>query len=108
MLSLCRSLNSDYGRRLFVTDNKPLPHITLLPYGQETNYIGVDLDGPDVASEIQRVVGVMDSFLNDHPKSSNGFADYSELGPSMTVVPVLTAMADDRKYHILAYFCPRG
>ena len=108
MLSLCRSLHSDYGKRLFVTDKKPLPHITMLPYGQEANYIGIELEGPDAGSETQRVIGIMDSFLNDHPKGNDGFEDYSELGPSMTVVPVLKAMAEEKKYHILAYFCLRG
>ena len=108
MVSLSRSLHSDYGRRLFVTDNKPLPHVVLLPYGREENYIGIDLDGQDVSVEAQRVVGVMDSFLNDYPKTSDGFEDYSELGPSMTVVSVLTAMANEKKYHILGYFCLAG
>lgn len=103
-----RSIDSEYCTRLYITDNKPLPQILLLPYGQENNFIGVDVDGQDLARETERVTGILDSFASDNPRSHGDHLAYSELGPSITDVTLLKALIAEKKHHILAYFCARG
>ena len=80
----------------------------LLPYGREVNFIGIDVDGQDLASETQRVTNIMESILMEHPKGGSGQDDYSEMGPSMTDISVLRQMVKENKYSILGYFCQRG
>lgn len=101
-------LDSNICRRLHVTDRKPLPQIIILPYGRESNFIGLSIDGDDVAMETEHIVSVFDSFSNDHPRSGDGSQDYSLLGPSMTDVHALKTMTDQNSYHVLGYFCLRG
>ena len=93
---------------MYITDSKPLPQILLLPYGQENNFIGLDVDGQDLASETERVTGILDSFASDNPRSHGDHMIYSELGPSITEVTVLKAIIAEKKHHTLAYFCARG
>jgi hypothetical protein len=93
---------------LFITDSKPLPQILLLPYGQEDNFIGIDIDGQDLARETERVMGILDLFASDNPRSHGDHFTYSELGPSITEVTVLKAIVAEKKYHVLAYFCATG
>ena len=93
---------------MYITDSKPLPQILLLPYGQENNFIGIDIDGQDLARETERVTGILDSFASDNPRSHGDHVTYSELGPSITEVTVLKAIIAEKKHHTLAYFCARG
>ena len=104
----CRSQDREYGSRLFVTDRKPLPHIVLLPYGQENNYIGIDVEEQDLDSAIQRVTGIMHSFTMDNPKSPDGHEVFPDLGPSISDVSLLRAIVAEKRHHVLAYFCPEG
>lgn len=104
----CRSIDSEYCTRLYITDNKPLPQIVLLPYGHEDNFIGVDIDGQDLAREIERVTGVLDLFASDNPRSHGDHMTYSELGPSITEATILKAIVAEKKHHVLAYFCATG
>ena len=104
----CRSIDSEYCTRLYITDNKPLPQIVLLPYGQEDNFIGVDIDGQDLAREIEKTTGILDLFASDNPRSHGDHMTYSELGPSLTEATILKAMVAEKKHHILAYFCATG
>ena len=104
----CRSIDSDYCTRLYITDSKPLPQILLLPYGQENNFIGIDIDGQDLAHETERVMGILDSFAIDNPRSHGDHTTYSELGPSITEVTILKAIIAEKNHHTLAYFCARG
>ena len=93
---------------MYITDNKPLPQILLLPYGQENNFIGVDIDGQDLAREIERVTGIVNVFASDNPRSHGDHTTYSELGPSITEVTILKAIIAEKKHHVLAYFCATG
>ena len=104
----CRSIDSEYCTRLYITDNKPLPQIVLLPYGQEDNFIGVDIDGQDLAREIERTTGILDLFASDNPRSHGDHMTYSELGPSITEATILKAIVAEKKHHVLAYFCATG
>ena len=94
--------------RLYITDSKPLPQILLLPYGKENNFVGIDVDGQDLARETERVIGILDSFARDNPRSHDDHEAYAELGPSITEVTVLKALLAEKKHHILAYFCAAG
>ena len=93
---------------MYITDSKPLPQLLLLPYGQENNFIGIDIDGQDLAGETERVTSILDSFGSDNPRSHGDHVTYSELGPSITEVTVLKALIAEKKHHVLVYFCARG
>lgn len=93
---------------MFVTDSKPYPQVQLLPYGKEDNFIGIDIDGQDLARETERVTGILDYFVSENPRSHGDDVTYSELGPSITEMATIKAMVAEKKHHVLVYACARG
>ena len=104
----CRSRDSDFCSRLFITDHKPLPHVVVLPYGRQVNIIDHEVKGQDIAAEAQSIANILDSMLLEYPKVSVGEAGYIGLGPSLTTVQSLNYLMEKDNNSVFGYFCQQG
>ena len=84
-----------------------MPRIVILPYGRENNIVSIDVDGPDFTNEVERIAGTLYSISMENPKTPGDVEFYADLGPSITDASMIRAAVNEKKHHILGYFCPQ-
>lgn len=103
-----RSMHADLAQRLFVSDDKYYPVFMVLPYGDETKVITVEIEGQDTEEESDRGSGIMESIARDHSWTQEGHASNVPRSPSITDAQTLSTIMENNHYSMIVIFCNIG
>ena len=96
------------AQRLFITDTKYSPYLVVLPYGDESRLITIEVEGEDTVLESERAAGVLESIAIDHVWSDDNKSPKVPRSPSITDPSSLALMTAEAEYSVLVVFCKIG
>ena len=101
--------DTEVARRLFVTEDKKLPQIAVLPFGREEDIFSLEAESTDLSRETDNLLGILESFAKDTPRT--GDPEDSHSPPLVTVMDTVFfygIVKEKKTDDVLASFCLKG